>query len=141
MLNKTTLQGRLTRDPEMRQTQSGVSVTSFTVAWSEKYKETETKCFLPCTAWRGTGELAAKYFRKGQEIIVEGSLSTREWTDKEGNKRTTIELTVDKVHFCGPKQGGDSSNTYQPAGAAVNISGPEFEELQDDGELPFDRGL
>jgi single-strand DNA-binding protein len=132
------LQGRLCADPELRTTQSGVAVASFRVAWSEKYKETETKLFLPCTAWRGTGEFVSKYFRKGQEIIVEGPLSTREYTDKEGNKRTVTELTVDKAHFCGPKQEGGTSNTYQPAGAPVNVQGPEFTELDDDdGELPF----
>lgn len=133
MLNKCELQGRLTRDPELRQTGSGVAVCSFTVAWSEKYKETETKLFLNCTAWRGTGELVSKYFRKGQEIVVEGALSTREWTDKEGNKRSIVELTADKVHFCGPKQ--ESGNAPDPAYAATG--GEQFGELEDDGELPF----
>lgn len=129
MLNKTVLQGRLVRDVESRTTQSGVSVASFTVAWSEKYKETEIKCFLQCSAWRNTGEFVQKYFSKGQEILVEGQLSTREWTDKEGGKRSTIELTVDKAHFCGPKQSNEGGN----AGAAGFV---EMEE-PDDGELPF----
>jgi single-strand DNA-binding protein len=136
MINKTVLQGRLCAEPELRTTQSGVSVCSFRVAWSEKYKETETKLFLNCTAWRGTGEMISKYFRKGQEIVIEGTLSTRDWEDKEGNKRSTIELTVDKAHFCGPKQDGDTSNTYSPDGAP-NALHNDFGEVEDDGELPF----
>lgn len=134
MLNKTILQGRLVRDVEMRTTAAGISVASFTVAWSEKYKETETKCFLSCTAWRATGEFVNKYFTKGQEICVEGSLSTREWEDKEGNKRSTIELTVDKAHFCGTKQDGAARST----GGGTDAPAPSFSETDDsDGELPF----
>lgn len=128
MVNRTILQGRLCAEPELRHTQSGTAVCSFRVAWSEKYNEAETKLFLTCTAWRGTGEMVAKYFRKGQEIVVEGRLSTRDWEDKEGDKRQSIELTVDRVHFCGPKQGRDDN--APPA--------QEYAELDDDdGELPF----
>ena len=142
MLNKTTLQGRLVRDPETRTTQSGVSVASFTVAWSEKYKETETKCFLPCAAWRNTGEFVQKYFSKGQEIVVEGQLSTREWTDKEGNKRSSIELTVDKAHFCGPKHDAQPYSSTAPAansGAsyAPSSSGDFVNVSVNDDDLPF----
>lgn len=117
MLNLTIVQGRLCADPEIRTTQSGVPVCSFRVAWSEKYKETETKLFLSCTAWRGTGEFVEKYFRKGQEIIVRGKLQTRERTDKEGNNRTTNEMTVDEASFCGPKQGGGLHEVEVPDGA------------------------
>lgn len=130
MLNHTTLQGRLTRDPELRNTQSGTPVCSFTVAWSEKYKETETQLFLDCTAWRGTGEMVSKYFTKGKEIIVEGKLNTRKWKDKEGNSRTSTEMTVERVHFCGTKDGNVT-------GSPVNVSAGEFTEEPDDGELPF----
>jgi single-strand DNA-binding protein len=130
MLNYMVLQGRLTRDPELRNTQSGTPVCSFTVAWSEKYKETETKLFLNCTAWRGTGEMVSKYFSKGKEIIVEGKLDTHEWTDKEGSKRSTNEMVVDRVHFCGPKDGN-------VAGSPANVSAGEFTEEPDDGEFPF----
>jgi single-strand DNA-binding protein len=137
MVNHAIIQGRLCAEPELRTTQSGVSVCSFRIAWSEKYKETETKLFLSCTAWRGNGEFVNKYFHKGQEIIVEGKLSTRDWEDKEGNKRSTIELTVDKPHFCGPKQGGDSSNTYHAAGAPVDVSAGDFAELEGEEDLPF----
>lgn len=140
MVNHTVLQGRLCADPELRTTQSGVSVCSFRMAWSEKYKETETKLFLACTAWRGTGEMVSKYFRKGQEIAVEGKLSTREWEDRDGNKRSSVEMTVERVHFCGPKGGGSSegSSSYQAAAAPVNVDASDFAELNDDdGELPF----
>ena len=129
MVNHAIIQGRLCADPELRQTQSGTSVCSFRVAWSEKYKETETKLFLNCTAWRGTGEMVSKYFVKGKEIAVEGKLSTRDWEDKDGNKRSSIELTVDRVHFCGSK--GDSS------GVPVSASADDFKEIEDDGDLPF----
>lgn len=132
MLNHMALQGRLCADPELRTTQSGTSVCSFRVAWSEKYKETETKLFLNCTAWRGTGEMVSKYFSKGKEIVIEGKLSTRDWTDKDGNKRTSDELTVDHVHFCGPK---DSSGSVPSAMPSDGHS--DFAEAEDDGELPF----
>jgi single-strand DNA-binding protein len=130
MLNQFVLQGRLTRDPELRTTQSGTSVCSFTVAWSEKYKETETQLFMDCSAWRGTGEMVSKYFTKGKEILVEGKLRTDKWKDKDGNDRTSIKMTVERVHFCGPK-GGSSS-------AAVPTDGhSDFAEVEDDGKLPF----
>lgn len=135
MLNHMTLQGRLCADPELRNTQSGVSVCSFRVAWSEKYKETETKLFLNCTAWRGTGEMVSKYFSNGKEIVVEGKLSTRDWTDKEGGKRTTNEMTVERVHFCGPKD--NAASDFHPAGVPVDVCADDFQEIEDDGELPF----
>jgi single-strand DNA-binding protein len=130
MINQLILQGRLTRDPELRTTQSGVAVTSFTVAWSEKYKETETKLFLNCTAWRGTAEFVEKYFKKGQEILVRGKLSTRDWQDKEGNNRQSTELTADEVTFCGPKQDGGTFNTSYDTAAT-------FSDVESDEELPF----
>ena len=142
MVNHAVLQGRLVADPELRHTQSGISVCSFRVAWSEKYNENETKLFLSCTAWRGTGEMISKYFRKGKEIVVEGPLQTREWTDKDGQKRTSIEMTVSRAHFCGPKGDGDSGvpyagGGYTPAGAPVNVSASDWQEIEEDGELPF----
>ena len=145
MLNHATIQGRLVADAEMRSTQAGVSVCSFRVAWSEKYKETETKLFLSCTAWRATADLICKHFHKGKEIIVEGKLSTQEWTDKEGGKRSTVEMTVDRVHFCGSKsegEGGAGSSYPGPAGGyappPAGPNGSEFGDLaDDDGELPF----
>lgn len=132
MINHLTLQGRLTRDPELRYTTGGVPVCSFTVAWSEKYKDQETRLFMPCTAWRATGEMISKNFSKGREIAVEGSLSTREWTDNEGGKRSVIVLTVDRVHFCGPKP-SDGGNASEPQAGSEQA----FAEIQDGGDLPF----
>lgn len=126
MVNRMILQGRLTADPELRHTQNGTAVASFRVAWSRKYKqETENKLYLSCVAWRSTGEMVARHFTKGQEIAVEGQLNTRSYTDRDGKDRQTTELIVDQVHFCGPKRDG---GTY---------TAPEFNDIQDDGELPF----
>ena len=135
MVNKLILQGRMVADPELRHTQSGVAVCSFRVAWSEKYKDTETKLFLPCTAWRGTGEMIAKHFQKGKEIILEGKLSTRSWKDNNGNDRQTTELTVERAHFAGSKSDG-GSGAYRSA--EPNVSGADFTDLDGyDGDLPF----
>ena len=132
MLNHYTLQGRLVRDVELRRTQSGTPVASFTLAWSEKYKNNERQLFMPCVAWNNTAEAMSRYFQKGQEVLVEGYLTTRSWNDKEGNKRETVELTVDRMHFCGPKQGGTSGQDYQ----AIR---QDFQELaEEEGDLPFD---
>lgn len=129
MLNKAIIQGRLTKDPELRTTQSGTSVASFTVAWSEEYNGNEKKLFLNCVAWKNTAEMLAKFFSKGKEIVVEGTLGSRSWEDREGNKREVVELTADRIHFCGPKESEKAAPIAAPAG---------FEELgDDDGDLPF----
>lgn len=111
-INKTIIQGRLTKDVELRSTQSGKPVCGFTVAWSEKVKETEQKVFMPCVAWNAQAEFISKYFSKGQECVVEGKLVSRQWQDKNGNNRETIELIADRVHFCGPKQERAGGNGY-----------------------------
>ena len=121
MVNHMILQGRLTRDPEMRQTSSGLPVCGFTVAWSERRGETEIQLFMPVTAWRGTAEMVCGNFAKGKEIIVEGRLQQREWTDNEGNRRQSIEMQCDRVHFCGPK---------------LQKTAEQSSEI-DEGELPF----
>lgn len=90
MVNRMILQGRLCSDPELRRTNSGTAVCSFRVAWSEKVKDRETKLFLPCVAWQSTAEMICKHFSKGKEIIVEGKLSSREYEDNSGNKRTVV---------------------------------------------------
>lgn len=139
MLNRAMVQGRLVADPELRQTSNGVAVCSFRVAWSETYKERETKLFLSCDAWRGIGEMVAKYFHKGKEIVVEGSLHTETWQDNNGGNRSVVKMTVDRVHFCGSKSDADGgANNFAPAGSGVNVDANGFEELDDDdGELPF----
>lgn len=133
MLNKVTYQGRLTKDPELKHTQSDVPNVLFTIAWSEKYKETETKCFLLCKAWRQTAEFISKYFRKGQEIVIDGHMVTENWT-KEGEENNQVTLCIiDKAHFCGPKTDADRQETPPPA------PDNSFVEIPDnaDEELPF----
>lgn len=133
MLNKTTIQGRLVADPEIRNTQGGTSVCSFRVAWSETYKERERTLFISCSAWGGLGEMIGKHFTKGKEIIVEGALETREYEAKDGAKRSVIELRVDKAHFCGAK-GADAA----PAQNAPHTPAGGFTEApKNDGDLPF----
>ena len=129
MVNKTVIQGRLTRTPELRYTNTGTPVTSFTVAWSEKYGDKERKLFLPCVAWKHTAEFAAKYFDKGSELVAEGRLTSRKWQDNNGNNRETVELVVDELHFCGAKRTGVNVEEY-PEATFVEIA-------EEDGEFPF----
>lgn len=131
MVNRMILQGRLCADPEMRRTQNGTAVCSFRVAWSETIKDRETKLFLNCVAWQGTAEMICKYFRKGKELAVEGRLSTREYDDRDGNRRSVTEMTVDRVHFCGKNEDAQ--------GMPPRTDGKsQFVELdEDDSDLPF----
>lgn len=149
MLNKVTFQGRFTADPVMKQTPSGVSYCNFDVAWSEKYKEVESTCFLKCRAWRTTAEFLPKYFHKGDQVIVEGRLITNSWTDDQGQKRSTIVCDVDKCHFCGAKGGTQGAGNYQAGNytpqartTATDVPDasqtvPNFEVLPEGDELPF----
>ena len=133
MLNKIILMGRLTRDPELRRTQSGTAVASFTLAVDRDYKpqdgERETD-FIDIVAWRGTGEFVSKYFTKGRMAVVEGRLQVRDWTDKDGNKRRSTEVVADNVYF-GDSKRPESGTPAEPSG--------ELQELPDEekGELPF----
>lgn len=139
MVNKFILQGRLTADPEIKQTQSGVSCANFTVAWSEKYKEVETKCFQRCKAWRSTADFIGKYFAKGQEIIVVGKMSTEQW-EKDGQKYSAQVLTVDEANFCGSKKdnaGESAPAAYAPPAAQAPPAGTPHFETVDDDQLPF----
>jgi single-strand DNA-binding protein len=132
MVNRTILQGRLCADPEMRRTNNGTAVCSFRVAWSETIKDRETKLFLNCVAWRGMAEIICKYFRKGKELAVEGRLSTREYDDRDGNRRSVTEMTVDRVHFCGKNEDGH--------GMPPRTDGQsQFVEMDEDdmSDLPF----
>lgn len=139
MLNKIILMGRLTRDPELRRTQGGTAVTSFSLAVDREFKdqngERETD-FIDVVAWRNTAEFVSKYFSKGRMAIVEGRLQIRDWTDKDGNKRRSAEVIANSVYFGDSKRDGDS--TPKPAGAAVNVyPDGEFAEIEEDGDLPF----
>lgn len=129
MVNKVIFQGRLVADPDLKSTQSGISFLEVTVAWSEKYKETETRCFLRCKAWRHTAEFISKYFRKGQEILIEGNMVTESW-EKEGEKQSRTICNVEKAHFCGPAS-GKSEKADNSINAWVTV------ETEDEEELPF----
>ena len=120
MLNHITIMGRLTRDPELRRTGSGIAVASFTVAVDRDFGsrdggERETD-FIDCVAWRQTGEFVSKYFTKGSMIVVSGRLQIRNWNDKEGNKRRSAEVVADNVYFGESKRSNEGSsyggNTY-----------------------------
>ena len=162
MLNHITIMGRLTREPELRRTGSGIAVASFTVAVDRDFggrdggeKETD---FIDCVAWRQTGEFVSKYFTKGSMIVVSGRLQIRNWNDKDGNKRRTAEVVADNVYFGESKRSSDSSfggNTYggnsyanaysAPAGgnfggysAPASAPASDFAMLDDDdAQLPF----
>ena len=116
MLNHITIMGRLTRDPELRRTGSGVAVASFTVAVDRDFgknengeKETD---FIDCVAWRQTGEFVSKYFTKGRMAVVSGRLQIRSWTDKDGNKRRTAEVVADNCYFGDSKRDSDNAGSY-----------------------------
>ena len=116
MLNHITIMGRLTRDPELRRTGSGVAVASFSVAVDRDFggrdggeKETD---FIDCVAWRQTGEFVSKYFTKGSMIVVSGRLQIRNWNDKDGNKRRSAEVVADNVYFGESKRSSDAGSAY-----------------------------
>ena len=151
MLNRIVLMGRLTRDPELRRTQSNLAVTSFTLAVDRDFKsqngEKETD-FIDIVAWRATAEFVSKYFTKGRMAVVEGRLQLRDWTDKDGNKRRSAEVVADNVYFGDSKRdaeaGGYHAPAYgAPAGGGNRAPAPvdahsDFAEIgEEDGELPF----
>ena len=132
MLNHITIIGRLTRDPELRRTGSGVAVASFCVAVDRDFAPKdggEKKAdFINCVAWRGTGEFISKYFTKGRMIVVEGRLEMRDWTDKDGNKRTSAEVVVSNAYF------GDSKrDDHSGSDTAYTPPVQNFEPLDDGG--------
>ena len=117
MLNHITIMGRLTRDPELRRTGSGVAVTSFTIACDRDItnKDTGTRDvdFVDCVAWRGSAEFVNKYFQKGSMAIIAGRLQIRDWTDKDGNKRRSAEIVAENVYFGDSKKSDQGNSTYQ----------------------------
>lgn len=134
-LNKIILMGRLTSDPELRTTQSGVSVTSFTIAVDRDFKEGGEKKtdFINIVAWRNTAEFVGKYFAKGRMAIVEGRLQMRSWEDRDGKKRVSAEVVADNVYF-GDSKREEGSSYSPPPKAAVT----DFSEIGPDDDLPFD---
>ena len=148
MLNKVFIMGRLTRDPELRRTQSGTAVTSFSLAVDRDYKsqsgEKETD-FIDVVAWRSTAEFVAKYFTKGRMAVVEGRLQIRDWKDKDGNNRRSAEVVADNIYFGDSKRDGAGSDYAAPAygapmgGYSAPMGGSSaFAEIdEEDGDLPF----
>ena len=166
MLNKIFIMGRLARDPELRRTQTGTPVASFRLAVDRDFKDRSTgeraTDWIDVVAWRQTAEFVSRYFTKGRMAIVEGRLQIRDWTDKEGNKRTTAEVVADNVYFGDSKRDGDGNSVYAsggyssggygsaggysapaapaaPAGGfGAPAGGDQFSEMSDDdGDLPF----
>ncbi len=152
MLNHITIMGRLTRDPELRYTQSQTPVASFTLAVDRDFgnrdggeKQTD---FIDCVAWRSTAEFVSKYFQKGSMAVVSGRLQIRDWTDREGGKRRSAEVVVDNIYF-GESRRRDSSegssydsrssySSYEAPRSASPAPSSPFSDLDDgDGELPF----
>ena len=139
MLNHIVIMGRLTRDPELRYTQSQTPVASFSLAVDRDFggrdggeKQTD---FIDCVAWRSTAEFVSKYFAKGRMAVVSGRLQIRNWQDKEGNKRRSAEILADSVYFGDSKRDGDGGKpkgepTYDPTGGFSQLA-------DDDSELPF----
>ena len=150
MLNRIILMGRLTRDPELRHTQAGTPVASFSLAVDRDFRSRDggerTTDFIDIVAWRNTAEFVSKYFTKGRMAVVEGRLQIRDWTDRDGGKRRSAEVVADNIYFGDSKRDGDSggSGFARPAAhAPVDYGIPsgsddQFAELtDDDGDLPF----
>lgn len=131
MLNKSIIQGRITKDVELKTTTSGISVATFTVAVERNFatdgqRQTD---FLNCVAWRNNAEFISKYFVKGQMIVVEGSLQNRKYQDQQGNNRIATEIQVERAYFNGSK------NSAEVTENEVNLD--DFEEIENDQDLPF----
>ena len=140
MLNKIFLMGRLTRDPELRRTQTGTPVASFSLAVDRDFKDKATgersTDFIDVVAWRQTAEFVSRYFTTGRMAVVEGRLQIRDWTDKDGGKRRSAEVIADGIYFAGakaapPSEGNADEGTLPPPPAG------DLQDLDDDGELPF----
>ena len=138
-MNRVCIMGRLTRAPELRRTQSGTAVTSFTLAVDDDFKDKQSgkrkTYFIDVVAWRQTAEFVNQYFAKGRMAIVDGRLQSRKWDDKDGNKHTTVEVIADSVYFGDSKrqEGNDSPASYSTAESTPD----GFAEFEDDGDLPF----
>lgn len=130
-LNHLAFQGRFVEDPKFGDTNGGTKYANFRLAWNEKYKEQETKCFLECKAFGGTAQFMEKYMnKKGQEIIVEGKLTTDTWETQDGQKRSKTVLMVNAVHFCENRQDSNAPSQGQKTTAGTHVD-------VDDSELPF----
>lgn len=151
-LNKVILVGRLTADPELKQTPTGVSVTTFTLAVNRRYQpKTEDGApaqqqadFIGCVAWRAQAEFLCRYFRKGSSVCITGAVQTRSWTDQSNQKRYATEIVADEVMFVDSKSesgaapASDATAQGSSVPPAINaVAAPNFEELKTDDDLPF----
>ena len=147
MINRVVIGGRLTKDPELRRTESGLAVASFTRAVETDFKDkdgTRGADFVDCVAWRGTAEFVSKWFSKGRMAIVDGKLQVRAFTDKDGNRRKRTEVLADSVYFGGDAKKSEGTGVenpgFQPASGPVSVDcDQDFAEVDADadGELPF----
>ena len=139
MLNNITIMGRMTREPEIRRTQSGAAVASFSVACERDFGnngERETD-FFDCVSWKGTADFIGKYFTKGSMIVINGRLQSRSWTDKDGRNRKTVEILANSVYFGESKKPADT-NALPDSASAYKAPSSDFAMIDDDdSELPF----
>ena len=134
--NKVTLGGRLTADPELKQTASGLSACTFTIAVNRRYSKDgqQEVDFINCQAWRQTAEFICKYFKKGSSICISGAIQVRSWNDTQGNKRYATEVVADEAYFVDSKGDMEQNAPYNPYTQANNSN---FEEIPTDEHLPF----
>ena len=141
--NKVILIGNMTADPELKQTQGGLSVCSFSIAVNRRFKnEGQQDCdFINIVAWRQSAEIVCRYFKKGQPILICGQLQTRTWSDTQGQKRYATEVVADEVAFVGNNSNSTEAKPQQPStympSAYGGTNGSQFEEIPNDGDLPF----
>ena len=149
-LNKVVLCGRLTADPELKQTGSGIAVVTFTLAVNRRFQSRSTDAaaaqqadFITVVAWRQTAEFISKYFKKGSALCVTGSLQTRSWQDQQGNRRYATEVVVDEAMFVDSRNEGGASASYTPDAytapsfSTPSMGAPNFEEMKAEDDLPF----
>lgn len=139
MLNVIAIMGRLSRDPELRQTTTGKNVASFTIACSRGRKDANGKDlvdWIPVVAWEHTAEFVCKYFEKGNLIAIDGRLQSRTYKDRDGNNRTAIEIVANNANFAGSKRTDGGSNSV-PTGGSYNEPTVQYDEIEDEGDLPF----
>ena len=147
-LNKVVLCGRLTADPELKQTQNGIAVVSFSLAVNRRFtrgadgQNNSQADFISCVAWRQTAEFISRYFKKGSSLCVTGSIQTRTWTDNTGAKRYATDVVVDEAMFVDSRSDGAGSASYVPdaygsPSFSSGVDAPNFEEIKTDDDLPF----
>ncbi|MCH5210413.1 MAG: single-stranded DNA-binding protein [Oscillospiraceae bacterium] len=136
-MNKVILMGRLTKDPEQRQTPNGTTVTRFSIAVNRRFAK-DTTDFINCVAWKKTGEFISRYFSKGSMIAVVGSIQSRTWDGQDGKKRYATEVNVDEAYFTGSKADTQGDNQYSQLPNAGDFEGDEFADLDvNEDYLPF----